>query len=418
MGQARLTQTDHKKQWPSWLQQIKPKALSTSDEEYEPIVIRMDQKDAEQQLKSLVQKQTVVRVFDNYDEQLAELYISNNAQLFKANLDVKRSSIADYLKEHYDQTPAWRKGSWVYYPWDGSLLHILEEELFWRLRTLRNQVLLTDQEQTAFRTIKIGCVGMSVGSNGAAAIALTSGSQQLKLADGAVFSGSNLNRVRTPVRNIGLNKCVVMAREIYEMNPYMQLHAVTQNIEQENIASFFDAPWKLDVIVDEIDDLETKVRLRIEAKKRGIPVIMVTEPGNQIMLDVERYDLNPNLALFNGLAPGVEQLLTKKNLTQREKLKFIAKIIGVKNLPLRDQQAMLKVGSTIPSAPQLGSTAMMAGGVIAFAARELAARPANLKSGRHIISIEKELTLAANSWGHKRQHRRHSRSINRAMRSM
>lgn len=418
MGQARLTQTNYHSKWPAWLQKITPKAILADDMVYEPVLINMKQKGAEQLLKKLVQKQPIVRIFDNYDEQLAELYVSNNAQLFKANLEVKRSSIADYLKEHYGNTPAWKKGSWVYYPWDGSLLHVLEEELFWRLRTLRNQILLTDEEQAAWRKIKVGCVGMSVGSNGAAAIALTSGSQQLKLADGAVFSGSNLNRVRTPVRNIGLNKCVVMAREIYEMNPYMQIEATTHNIEQKNIAAFFDKPWKLDLIVDEIDDLETKVRLRVEAKKRRIPVIMVTEPGNQAMLDVERYDLDPNLELFNGLAPGVEQLLTKKDLTQREKLKFIAKIIGVKNLPLRDQQAMLKVGATIPSAPQLGSTAMMAGGIIGFAARELAANPRNLKSGRHVISIEKELTLEANTLAHKREHRRHSRSINRAMRSM
>lgn len=418
MGQARLTQTNYQNEWPVWLQKITPKTLINDDVNYQPTVIVMEQKGAEQQLKKLVQSQPVSRVFDNYDEQLAELFVSNNAQLFKANLEVKRSSIADYLKEHYGNIPAWKKGSWVYYPWDGSLLHVLEEELFWRLRTLRNQILLTDEEQAAFRTIKIGCVGMSVGSNGAAAIALTSGSQQLKLADGAVFSGSNLNRVRTPVRNIGLNKCVVMAREIYEMNPYMHIEATTHNVEQKNIAAFFDKPWRLDLIVDEIDDLETKVRLRVEAKKRRIPVIMVTEPGNQIMLDVERYDVNPDLDLFNGLAPGVEQLLVKKDLTQREKLKFIAKIIGVKNLPLRDQQAMLKVGSTIPSAPQLGSTAMMAGGIIGFAARELAANPNNLKSGRHVISIEKLLTIQANTFKHKQAHRRHSRSINRAMRSM
>lgn len=418
MGQARLTETNYRSQWPSWMQSIAPKAIVLDDWNYQPIVINMGAAGAEQELKQLVTKQPIVRLFDNYDEQLAELFLSNNAQLFKANLEVKRSSIADYLKAHYGTTPAWKKGSWVYYPWDGTLLHVLEQELFWRLRTLRNQILLTDNEQAAFRSINIGCVGMSVGSNGAAAIALTSGSQHLKLADGAVFSGSNLNRVRTAVRNIGLNKCVVMAREIYEMNPYMKIEATAYNIDQSNIAQFFDKPWKLDLVVDEIDDLETKVRLRVEAKKRAIPVIMVTEPGNQVMLDVERYDLDPSLELFNGLAPGVEQLLEKKDLTQREKLKFVAKIIGVKNLPLRDQQAMLKVGATIPSAPQLGSTAMMAGGVIGFAARELAANPSNLKSGRHIISIEKELTHGVNQWRYKIDHRRHSRNINRAMRSM
>src|SRR5687768_1247120 len=129
MGQARLTQTNYQEQWPAWLQKIKPKSLAPNDAIYEPIIINMNEVGAGQHLKELVQQQSIIRVFDNYDEQLAELYVSNNAQLFKANLEVKRNSIADYLKEHYGKTPAWKKGSWVYYPWDGSLLHVLEEEL-------------------------------------------------------------------------------------------------------------------------------------------------------------------------------------------------------------------------------------------------------------------------------------------------
>jgi len=322
------------------------------------------------------------------------------------------------LEEHYSETDPWQKGSWVYYPWSGYLVHVLEAELYWRLHSVRNQVLLTDQEQTDWRNYRVGCAGMSVGSNGAIGIALTSGSEQLKLSDGAVFSGSNLNRVCTGIANIGLNKAVVIAREIYEMNPYVQIETMPKNITDTNITNFFTKPWPLDLIVDEIDDLETKVRLRLEAKRLRIPLIMVTEPGNQIMLDVERYDLDVNTQIFNGLAPGVEQLLEKKDLSQREKLKFIAKIIGLRNLPLRDQQAMIKVGATIPSAPQLGSTAMMAGGIIAFAARELATRPENLKSGRHIIAIEHLLTHEVNSREYKKQHRKHSDSIQRAMESM
>ncbi len=418
MGETRLTLTSYHDRWPSWLKKAAQAGLQQQPTIFQPLLVKMGTKQAAKQLEKIVKTQTITEVVDNYDEQLAELYVSENAQLYKANIEVKRNSIQDYLLSHYAKADPWSKGSWVYYPWNRRLVHILEEELFWRLRTIRNSVLLTNEEQSAFRQFRIGCAGMSVGSNGALAIALTSGSQKLKLADGAVFSGSNLNRVRTAVSNIGLNKSVIIAREIYELNPYMQIEAVTQNISTQNIGQFFSKPWDIDLVIDEIDDLETKVRLRLEAKERRLPLIMVTEPGNEIMLDVERYDSDPNTKLFNGLADGIEEVLEKNGLNQREKLKFIAKIIGLPNLPLRDQQAMIKVGATLPSAPQLGSTAMMAGGVIAFAARTLATNPANLKSGRHTISIEKELTHYANSRDYRREHRKHTKNISRTLKSM
>lgn len=415
MGQARLTNSDYYKDWPPALRKAKDRALIGNHPDWRPVLVRMGGRSSDKTLSDLLTSQPVTQIVDNYDEQLAELFVSENAQLYKANAEVKASSIRDFLKQHYGNQPAWKLGTWVYYPWSGQVVHVLDEDRFWQLRTIRNQYLVTPEEQTAWRQAKVGCAGMSVGSNGAAAIVLTSGSQKLKLSDGAVLSGSNLNRLRTGIASVGLNKCVVMARQLYEMNPYLEIEIQDQNLTAANLGEFFDQGWPLDIVVDEIDDLEIKVRLRMEAKKRRLPVVMVTEPGDDIMLDVERFDLDPNLPVFHGLAGDIEEVLKKGSLNQREYVKYAMMIIGVENLPLRAQQAMVKVGSTMPSPPQLGSTAMMAGGVIAFACRQLASG-GRLKSGRHVISLEGELLQGDRS--QKREFRRHTKSLKQAMRSM
>ncbi len=418
MGEARLVQIDRSIGWPRW--------LKTSDRlsgkfskpfSYKHIVVDMQQLDSTSQLEKLVKDNIVIRIIDNYDEQLAELFVSKNAQLYKANLSIKRASIKDYLEVVYSRVDPWQKGSWVYYPWNGILLHVLEEPLFEKLRTVRNSYLINAVEQSMHRDFSVACAGMSVGSNGAIAISLTGGSKKIKLADAAVFSGSNLNRVRTGIENIGINKAVVIARELAEMNPYQETMAFTKGVTSDNIERFFEEPWKVDLVIDEVDDIIMKVKLRLEARARRIPVIMVTEPGDKLILDVERYDLDNGLPLFHGLAGGVEDLLTNPSINQREKIKYMMKIIGIDNLPLRDQQAMLKVGSELPSPPQLGSTAMIAGGVLAFAARQLAIG-SPLKTGRHAISLYDEFMEKSFVKKEQKEQKRHSKMMKNIIRSL
>lgn len=417
MGQARLTATDHYEQWPQFLRRAADGAQFSHNQQWQPIVISMEGQKGERELIDLLPSVTVTQVVDNYDEQLAELFISQNAQLYRANTDVKTSSIQDYLIQHYHGRPAWQYGSWVYYPWNGQLVHVLAEELFEKLRTIRNKDLITEEEQAKFASLRVGCAGMSVGSNGAAAIALTGGSKKIKLVDGAVLSGSNLNRLRSGVASIGLNKALLMGRQLYELNPYLEVDARVVNLTQDSLGAFFGEPWPLDLVVDEIDDFEFKVRLRIEAKKRRLPLIMVTEPGDGIILDVERFDLDPHLPIFHGLAADIEQILEKGQVSQREFIKYAMMIIGIKNLPLRDQQSMLKVGTKLPSPPQLGSTAMFAGSVIAYAARQIALGK-RFKSGRQIISLDKILLAGSGSLSKRFAHRHHSKIMQRAIKSM
>lgn len=415
MGQARLTNSDHSNEWPSTLKKA-AENLNADSTSWQPQIIEMAKMDSKKKFDLLLNSGVVRQVIDNYDEQYAELIVSRHPHLYQATLDVKRESLKDFLEQHYKGREAWRLGSWVYYPWNGQLVHVLEKDLFIESRTIRNKDLITTSEQKRYGDFCVGCAGMSVGSNVALSLAITGGSQRIKLSDGAVISASNLNRIMTGVYDIGNSKSLAIARKLYEMNPYIEIERFDDNITDKNVAHFFEKPWRLDLVVDEIDDLKTKILLRLEAKKRGLPVVMATDLGDDVMLDVERFDLDPNLPLFHGLVPHVEELLTKE-VSKREWLKYATSIIGPHNASLRMQESLVKIGTKLVTQPQLGGTALMAGVVAAYAVRQIALGE-ELKSGRILISLEKHLRSDVSTLRHRRQHKRHTKQLQRALDAM
>jgi hypothetical protein len=146
MGHAKLTSFDHSVEWPDFLKKVagKPKKMS----EEVPIVINMTEKNAEDMLKKTLASIEVSQVVDTYDEQFAELQLSLNAHLYRANDSVQRNSIKEKLIEHYGTKKSWQLGAWVYFPWSRELVHILDEDNFTALRTIRNRDLISADEQT------------------------------------------------------------------------------------------------------------------------------------------------------------------------------------------------------------------------------------------------------------------------------
>jgi hypothetical protein len=415
MGQGKLTLTNHATQWPEALRRAAGQVTVDSGA-WQPIVIDMSQPNAAVALDQLIGEHAIRQIIDNYDEQYAELIVSRQPQLYQASLEVKQRSLAEYLEKKYAGNPAWQLGSWVFYPWSGNLVHVLEKDLFLESRTIRNKDLITAEEQATYADFAVGCAGMSVGSNVVLALAITGGSQKLKIADGAVISASNLNRIVASVADIGSSKSLVVARKLYEMNPYMTIERFSENITTDTVAKFFETPWPLNAVVDEIDDLKLKILLRVEARKRGLPVIMATDLGDDVLLDVERFDLDPNLPLFHGLVDGLEELLTK-DVSKREWLKYATSIVGSKNASLRMQQSLMKIGTKLVTQPQLGGTALMSGVVAAYAVRQLALGE-KLRSGRTLISLDQQLRTDIATFRHRQAHRRHTKQLQRALDAM
>lgn len=414
MGHAKLAKHDHSQDWPEFLKKIDKSADYETAER--PLIIHMAEKNAVEKLKAVVRNNKVSNIIDNYDEQFAELQLSLDAYLYRANESIQINSIKEKLTDHYAGRDSWQLGAWVYFPWSQELVHVLEEKEFNILRTIRNRDLINKDEQAVLYDFSVACLGMSVGSASALSLVLSGISRKLKIADGAVISGSNLNRIMTGVSNVGVQKSLAVARMAYEMNPFMEVERF-QKIAASSLRDFFDKPWPINAAIDEIDDLEIKIRLRLEAKKRQIPVIMATELGDTVMLDVERFDLEPSRPLFHGLVPGIEKIIDKKDMNHREWQKNAAAIIGPRNMPILLQKSLMKIGSSIVTHPQLGSTVLMTGGATTYAVKRIALGQ-TLPSGRTVISLDRIMVPEYRKLPHRLRHRRHTKTMLDALESM
>jgi len=82
-----------------------------------------------------------------------------------------------------------------------------------------------------------------------------------------------LNRIPASVLDLGVNKAVVAARRIAEIDPYLRVVVEPTGIRPENLGEFLDG---LDLVIEECDSLDMKFLVREAARDRQIPVIMET----------------------------------------------------------------------------------------------------------------------------------------------
>ncbi|MEM7252276.1 MAG: Rv1355c family protein [Pseudomonadota bacterium] len=274
-------------------------------------------------------------------------------------------------------------GRWVFYPWSGRLLRLLPPTEFRELRLDRNRNKLTRDEQTRLSRQCIGIVGLSVGNAIARAIALEGTCGRLKLADHDHLELSNLNRIQAGVEHLGLSKPVIAARQIAELDPYLRVEVLVDGLTETNLATFLDEP-RLDLLIEECDDLRLKVSLREAARARRIPVIM--ETSDRGMLDVERFDLEATRPILHGLLGDVRSTDIPAKLTQDDKVKFALPFLGAETLSARMAASMLEIEETISSWPQLGGDVLLGGATVAAAVRHYGLGQ-SLPSGRRWVDL-------------------------------
>jgi len=275
-------------------------------------------------------------------------------------------------------------GNWVYYPWKFTLVHLLPEKEFIKVRTLRNKYKITPSEQEELSKKKIGIVGLSVGQSVALAMALERSCGEMRLADFDTLELSNLNRIKAGVTSLGLEKLVIAAREISEIDPYIKLILFDKGVQKENVDEFLTCNGQLDLLIDECDSFDVKILLREKAKMLGIPVMMDT--SDRGMLDVERFDLDRNRKIFHGFLGDVDPS-TLHNLTNTQKVAFGLKITGLETLSPRMKASLLEVGQSITSWPQLASAVFLGGASVAHVGRKLLLGEP-VKSGRYYVDLD------------------------------
>src|SRR5262249_6432948 len=152
-------------------------------------------------------------------------------------------------------------------------VHFLPRNAHRELRFDRNRHLITAEEQQKLSELKVGIAGLSIGRAVCSTLLHEGIGGEFRLADFDTLSLSNLNRLAGGVADIGINKTILAAREIAELDPYTDVRPFVDGITGDNMAEFLDG---LDFLIEECDDLAIKVALREGARARGIAVVMVT----------------------------------------------------------------------------------------------------------------------------------------------
>lgn len=322
-----------------------------------------------------------IQIVDGFTSAIEELYFIEHPQQKKAEPGVAEA-LAAFLAAH-TIAPIY-----VYYPWKELIIKTVPEDIYYRLRTSRNRFIISDEEQEKYRNFKIGIAGLSVGSAILSSVVVNGGANFIKIADFDVLEITNLNRIRAKLTDIGQEKTLIAAKEVWELDPFTNLELWSQGVTKETLEKFLTDP-KLDVFVDEMDSLDLKIAARFICREAGIPVLMATDNGDGIILDIERYDLDQTLPIFHGLLGDVTSK-DFEHLDYKMWLQLATKIVGPTYLTERMQESLAAIGKIIPSVPQLGTSANIAGAAISFSLRRIASG-ASLDSGRFIVSLEEKI---------------------------
>lgn len=346
---------------------------------FRPIIYSLEKGNLNE-LKSVLQANRRVEIIDTIEGQLLEyLKCLFPARQFgpketqtQINAVLKGISIEQF-------------GTWVYYPWKKTVVRLLPEKEFIAVRTNRNLYKITPSEYQTLKSKKIGIVGLSVGSSIAITMAQERIFDTLRLADFDELELSNCNRINTSLCNLGLPKVVITARAIAEIDPYLNVEIFEKGINNANIDSFFNAGGKLDLILDECDEIAVKIKIRQKAKSLKVPVIMDT--SDRGLIDIERFDVEPNRPIFHGLLGEKDISKVDEIKNPVEKLSYIVPILGLENLSVRGKTSMLEIGETLSTWPQLASSVTLGAGATVNSCRRLLCGE-NVLSGRYYVDVD------------------------------
>src|SRR5688572_5681116 len=340
---------------------IKSKTENT-DNVYRPLFFRLQEAADKQAFNHLLRYNHFLTIHDVLEGQLRELIKSYNP-----SIKIKAEEYPELIEQHLNGLKIEEYGVWVFYPWSNKIIHLLDEEEFEEIRTNRNRYKITREEQKILQSKKIGIVGLSVGQSIALTIAMERTCGELRLADFDTAELSNLNRIRTGLHNLGMKKTIIAAREISEIDPYLNIK-LYDGLNNENIDSFFTEGGHLDLLVEVCDGLDIKIVSRFKARELKIPVVMDT--NDRGMLDVERFDLEPQRPILHGLAGDLDPNKIT-NLTNEEKIPYILKMIGAESISTRLKASMLEVEQSINTWPQLASSVTLGGAITTDVCRRI-----------------------------------------------
>lgn len=265
---------------------------------------------------------------------------------------------------------------------------LFPKNIFYELVTGRNRNLITPDEQKYLQNSTVAFFGLSVGSHAVCSWMMLSRAEKIIICDPDIVAPTNLNRIYASWSDIGKLKTYVCKNRLKNINPYCQIYDYNdKNPTSDRLGKIIGGPPHVNIIIDEIDDIIGKIRLREIAKTKKTPLISAADVGNNVIIDIERYDLQPNTKPFLGRL--TESDINKiPQMTAAERKKMIIKLVGFDANSLRLLKSVREIGKSVPTWPQLGSTATIAGGIIANLIMNIRLGE-NIISGRYVIDLDR-----------------------------
>ena len=361
------------------------RASATGRDLFRPEFFRLAVPADRDRLRELLKRCPTLVVHDELLSQLGELVRALNP-----SVKFGKPELAEAAKAHLGTTPSEDYGVWVYYPWSGRLVHLLDEAEFALVRTDRNRNKITSEEQALLSTKKVGVIGLSVGQSVCITLALERTFGELRIADFDTLDLSNLNRIRSGVHLLGERKAVNVAREIAEIDPFLKVTPYFEGVHEGNIEDFLTNGGKLDLLVEECDSVAVKIIARQHAKAHRIPVVMDT--SDRGLIDVERFDLEPDRPILHGL---VNEVVTDRSAFTDDTARIRAAMrMAGDHLSPRMRASMPEIGRTLCTWPQLGSH-VVAGGAHAADVTRRVLLGEDQPSGRWYVDLGELLSTGS-----------------------
>lgn len=329
-------------------------------------------------------------VLDPNDAEDARLLAELRAETYIEFVDLRGLLAAEFdrLTDPPDLSEGPEGDRWVYYPWRRSVVGLPGERLFRAIRLDRNRNKITRAEQARLSGLTIGVIGQSVGHAVAYAIAQEGLCGSLRLADFDELELSNLNRVPATLFDITVNKAIVTARRIAELDPYLTVEVRGGGVDEQTADEFVDG---LSIVVEECDSLDVKLLVREAAARKRIPLVM--ETSDRGLLDVERFDLEPDRSPFHGLLDDTKATQLR-GLSARDKAPYVVALLGPREVSARMAASMVEVGETLSSWPQLAGDIMLGAAGVAAVIRRIGLGR-DLRSGRARVDVDQALDALA-----------------------
>lgn len=138
-------------------------------------------------------------------------------------------------------------------------------------RYQRNIGTITSEEQTLLKEKTVCIIGCGGLGGGVIENLVRFGVGHLTAVDGDVFDESNLNRqVLSNEKNLGRPKAIEAAAQMQQINSDVQITPVQDLLTEANVNDIINGH---DVVVDALDNIDTRLILEQACNRAGIPLV-------------------------------------------------------------------------------------------------------------------------------------------------